>query len=47
MEVTCREVIHLNQYLTPWRCEQEPCEYREYNRETSSHFAVSYLPFGL
>ena len=46
-EATCVGVIYLNQYLTPLWWEQVPCECREYDREASLHFAVSYLSFGL
>lgn len=46
-EATCVEAVYLNQYLTPWWCEQVPWECREYDREASLHFAVSYLSFGL
>lgn len=38
---------YLNQYRTPWWWEQVPCECREYDREASWHFAVSYLSLGL
>lgn len=37
---------YLNQYRTPWWCEQVPWACFEYDGEASLHLAVSYLSLG-